>query len=212
MNRVQIVNSFFSVTLKLVLASVFVVGCVSSGKQLVAPVEETTKAVYEIGAADGLRVDVWRSPELSAQVIVRPDGMITMPLIGDVVASGKTATALSDEITQKLNDFIKTPQVTVVVENPVSAIYQQRIRVTGAVNNQLSLPFREGMTVLDVVLDAGGTTVFAAGNKTRLLRKNAEGVMTAYTIRLNDILLKGDLATNYPLRASDVITVPEKSF
>lgn len=186
--------------------------CSSMVQTETAPPEIKPATEYKIGLADGLKIDVWRRPELSASVVVRPDGMISLPLIGDVLANGQSVTELAETIKLELGNFVKTPEVTVSVVNAVSASYQQRIRVTGAVNSQLSLPYRDGMTVLDVVLEAGGTTVFAAGNKAVLYRKNSEGVLTPYAIRLDDILLKGKLDTNYTLQPSDVITVPEKVF
>jgi polysaccharide export outer membrane protein len=194
------------------LLIILVTGCSSSGNRLDTPPEVQPTLVYTIGLADSLQIDVWRRSELSVEVTVRPDGMISMPLIGDIVARGKTVGELASDITTELNDYIKSPQVTVIVVNPVSASYQRRVRVTGAVNNQLSVPFRDGMTVLDLVLEAGGPTVFAAANKASLFRKDASGVTAAYSILLNDILLKGKLETNYALQPSDVITVPEKVF
>jgi len=192
--------------------SLLLSACSSMVQTETAPPEIKPAAEYKIGLADGLQIDVWRRPELSASVVVRPDGMISLPLIGDVLANGQSVTDLAESIKIELSNFVKTPEVTVSVVNAVSASYQQRIRVTGAVNSQLSLPYRDGMTVLDVVLEAGGTTVFASGNKSVLYRKNSEGVLTPYAIRLDDILLKGKLDTNYTLQPSDVITVPEKVF
>ncbi len=189
------------------------VGCESP----VATVEQPTSTVYKIpeykvGAGDTLRVDVWKNPELSSQVLVRPDGKISLPLIGDVVASQKTTDQLAEDIKVKLSDYIRTPQVAVIVDNPSSADYQRRVRITGAVAAPRSLPFRDGMTVLDLVLEAGGLSEFAAANKTKLIRKNAEGATETYSIRLNDILSKGKMVTNYPLAPSDVISVPERNF
>ena len=169
-------------------------------------------AIYTIGAGDQLRINVWKSPELSTEVPVRPDGMITLPLIGDVEARGMTAEDLSESITSKLSDYIRTPQVTVIVANPASAEFELRVRVTGAVNEPVSVPYNKGMTVLDVVLAAGGTSIFASPNKALLYRKNAEGVVTAYSVRLKDIFERGKLETNYAIQPSDIITVPERNF
>jgi polysaccharide export outer membrane protein len=168
--------------------------------------------VYSIGAGDQLRIDVWKSPELSTEVPVRPDGMITLPLVGDIQARGLTAEALGKSITTKLSDYIRTPQVTVIVANPASAEFELRVRVTGAVNQPTSIPYNKGMTVLDVVLAAGGTTIYAAQNNALLYRKNAEGIVTAYAVRLKDIFERGKLETNYAIQPSDIITVPERNF
>ncbi len=173
------------------------------------PINETT---YRIGETDNINVEVWKNPELSVGVVVRPDGMISLPLVGDVLASGKTTDELAADITTALSDYVRTPQVTVIVVDPASAEFRNRVRVTGAVNQQTSIPYKEGMRVLDVILTAGGLTEFAAPNRALLYRKNAEGVVTAYELRLRDILDKGRLDTNYLLQPSDIITVPERNF
>ena len=167
---------------------------------------------YRIGSGDRIKVDVWKNPDLSSVVLVRPDGKISIPLIGDVLASQKTTDELAADLEEKLKDFVRTPQVAVIVETPSSADFQRRVRVTGAVANPLSIPFEEGMTVLDLVLQAGGLSPFASGNKALLHRKNAEGQVQSYKLRLQDILTKGRLETNYPLAPSDVISVPERAF
>lgn len=176
------------------------------------PKEEYRVPQYRIGAGDTLQIDVWKNAELSGNALVRPDGMISIPLIGDIRAIEQTTDELATKITEKLTTFIRTPQVAVIVTNPASADFQRRVRVTGAVNNPTTVPYREGMTIMDLVLSAGGLNEFAAGNKAVLHRKNNEGETAAYAIRLQDIFSKGDLTTNYSLRPSDVITVPERRF
>lgn len=170
-----------------------------------------SEEVYKIGVGDQLQINVWRNPELSMAVPVRPDGKISLPLVGDVSASGLSAEVLAENISKDLGSFIRNPQVTVVVTDPGSAEFQRRIRITGAVNGQLSMPYRDGMTVLDLVLEAGGITEFASGNATKLYR-NVEGEVKIYPIRLGDILNKGRLETNYLLLPSDIVTVPERAF
>lgn len=167
---------------------------------------------YQIGIGDGLIISVWRNPEISAQVVVLPDGNISVPLVGDVKAAGSTTQILADTIKEALNEFIREPEVTVSVVVAASSEYLQRVRITGAVNGQLSIPFRRGMTVLDVVLLAGGLSPFANGNKAVLHRKECCGGVERYRLKLEDILAKGILDTNYPMMPSDVITVPEKRF
>ncbi len=166
---------------------------------------------YTIGVGDVLQVNVWRNPELSLVVPVRPDGKISMPLVGDVVAAGKTATELSDNLREQLVNFIRNPQVTIIVTETTSTDFQRRVRVTGAVENPLSIVHRDGMTVLDLVLEAGGVTEFAIPNKAVLYRKTESGAK-AYSIRLGDILKKGRLETNYELAPSDIVTIPERTF
>lgn len=166
---------------------------------------------YTIGVGDELRVDVWRNPDLSVVVPVRPDGMISVPLIGDILAGGKTAEDLAGDIGNNLSEYIKTPKVTVIVMTPASTDYQQRVRVTGAVENPSSLPYRKGMTVLDLVLSVGGLNEFASGNKAKLYR-TVDGVTKVYSVKLDNILEDGDLSTNYNLAPGDMVSVPERNF
>lgn len=176
------------------------------------PDEDYQIPQYKIGAGDQLGVSVWKNDDLTVKALVRPDGMISLPLVGDIQAADYTTEGLAEKIATKLNTFVRTPQVAVTVENPSSADFQRRVRVTGAVNNPTTMPYRDGMTVLDLVLAAGGMNEFASGNKGVLHRKNAAGERIAYRLRLKDIFAKGDLTTNYALRPSDVVTVPERAF
>ncbi len=202
-----------SLALFIVMAVSLLTACGGTTGSREAPVlTQTLASVYRIGESDQIDVSVWKNDELSVDVVVRPDGMITLPLIGDVLASGKTTAELSADITAALSDFVRTPQVTVVVSNPASADFRNRVRVTGAVNAPVSTPFKDGMTVMDLVLTAGGLTDFAAPNKALLYRKNEQGVVTAYAVFLKDILDKGQLKTNYRLQPSDIVTVPERNF
>lgn len=195
------------------IASLFLAGCgAQKGLNTPPPAVAYQAPEYKIGAGDRISVDVWKNPDLSVSALVRPDGKISIPLIGDIQAGGKTTETLSADVTKKLSNFVRTPQVAVIVDNPSSADFQRRVRVAGAVNNPLSIAFRDGMTVLDLVLEAGGLTEFASANKTLLHRKNAKGVVTSYAIKLQDILSKGRLETNYALVPSDVISVPERNF
>lgn len=166
---------------------------------------------YRIGVDDRLQVSVWRNPELSVTVPVRPDGKISVPLIGDVAAGGLTPEEVSDQIRQKLAVYIREPHVSVIVTELRSHEFLSRVRVTGAVRTPRSLPFRQGMTVLDAVLESGGLNDFAAPRGTRLYRKLAAKT-EVYEIDLSDILDKGRLETNLLLRPGDVLTVPERIF
>jgi polysaccharide export outer membrane protein len=131
--------------------------------------------------------------------------------VGDIVAAGLTTQELSTALTGKLSTYIRNPEVTVIVVNPTSADFLRRVRVTGAVRTPVSVSYRQGMTALDIVLQAGGLTEFAAPAKARLYR-TVEGRTKVYPIDLDGILKRGDLTTNYPLYPSDVVTVPERSF
>ena len=166
---------------------------------------------YRIGADDRLQITVWRNPELSVAVPVRPDGKISVPLIGDVLAGGSTPEQVAALIKQKLTAFIREPNVTVLVVELRSHEYLSRVRVTGAVRTPRSIPYRQGMTVLDAVLEAGGTSDFAAPNRAKLYRKG-KGKTNVIDIELGDILNKGKLQTNITLRPGDVVTVPERLF
>ena len=159
-----------------------------------------------------MQINVWKNAELSGPALVRPDGMISIPLIGDVQAASKTTDELAGLVTEKLATFIRSPQVAVIVNTPASADFQRRVRVTGAVNSPTTIPYRNGMTVMDLVLSGGGLNDFASGNKAVLHRKSNDGQRVAYAIKLKDIFSKGDLNTNYELQPSDVITVPERRF
>lgn len=187
-------------------------GCSSNQSvQLPAVADAAVLAEYKIGVGDALVINVWRNPELSLNVPVRPDGKISMPLIGDVLAADLTTGQLSQNITKSLTTFIKSPQVTVIVANPSSSDFQRRVRITGAVSNPQSIPYREGMTVLDLVLLAGGPNQFASSNKAKLYRK-VGGELKVYPIKLDDLINDGDVETNYSLQPSDIVTVPERSF
>lgn len=196
-----------------VLVASLLVACGSPRGAKMEPVEipSYTEEEYKIGVGDTISVEVWGNDRLSVQVPVRPDGKISMSLIGDVLAAESTAEKLADVIETKLTAFIKNPQVTVIISNPSSADFQSRVRVTGAVNSPQSVPFRKGITVLDLVLMAGGVNQFAIPSDAKLYRK-VSGEIKVYGVNLDDILKYGKLETNYMLMPSDIITVPERSF
>ena len=188
-------------------------GCATiSGTTTPPPAQSSlTKDVYRIGVDDIVQVSVWRNPELGITVPVRPDGMISVPLVGDVAAGGRTPGEVAKDIQERLATYVRDPQVAVILTDLRSHEYLSRVRVTGAVRQPVSLPYRPGMTVLDAVLAAGGITEFAAADRSDLHRKNAEQTQT-YAVRLDRILNRGDLSTNYTVSPGDVITVPERTF
>jgi polysaccharide biosynthesis/export protein len=186
----------------------------SGPRQIIEQPEQGTdynEEVYAIGVSDELAVSVWKYPELSTSAPVRPDGKISVPLVGDVLAAGKSPEKLSANIAEALKTYVRNPQVTVVITSPSSTDFLHRVRVTGAVETPTSVPYRKGMTVLDLVLLAGGTNDFASPDKAKLYRKS-DGQTKVYPIYLGDILNKGKLDSNYNLLPSDVVTVPERSF
>lgn len=167
---------------------------------------------YVIGPLDSLQIFVWRNPELSAKVQVRPDGRITTPLISDMPAVGKTPAMLADDLKIALGEYIKDPIVSVIVEN-FSGTFSQQIRVVGATEKPASIPYRANMTLLDAMITVGGLSEFAAGNRARLVRfdKNT-GQQREYRLRLSALLKNGDTSANVRLEPGDVIIIPESMF
>ena len=176
------------------------------------PPVEALVSDYLIGVDDEVQVSVWRNPELGITVPVRPDGKISVPLVGDVVAGGRTPDQVAADIQEKLGAYVRDPQVAVILTQLRSHEYLSRVRVTGAVRQPVSIPYRQGMTVLDAILAAGGLTEFAAPDRADLFRRNEDDSTSSYAVRLDRILNRGDLSTNYPVAPGDVITVPERTF
>jgi len=174
-----------------------------------APASQEVSPSYLIGPGDTLQIFVWRNPELTTTVPVRPDGKITTPLVQDMVAVGKTPSQLSRDIEAVLAEYIRSPQVNVIVSNPVSAFSQ--VKVIGQVTTPQSIPYREGMRVLDAVLAAGGLGQFAAGNRAKIVRTD-NGKQTEIRVRLDDLINKGDMKHNLELKPGDVLVVPETFF
>lgn len=202
----RLTASLWALGLPLLLAACVSSGNLSSGAPpAAAPVADE----YQIGVDDLVQVSVWRNPELGITAPVRPDGKISVPLVGDVMAGGRTPDAVAKELQAKLATYVIEPQVTVIITELRSHEYLSRVRVTGAVRTPVSIPYRQGMTVLDAVLAAGGVTEFAAPDRSSLHRRNGDGAQ-AYGVQLDNILNAGDLSTNYKVAPGDVITVPER--
>ena len=164
---------------------------------------------YVIGPGDSLNVIVWRNPELSATVPVRPDGRITTPLVEDTVAIGKNPTDLAREIEGRLKKYIQDPVVTIVVTNAGGGTSEQ-VRVVGQAVRPSTLPYKQNMTLLDVMIAVGGLTEFAAGNRAVLVRGGDGG--KSYSVRLNDLIKRGDVSANAEVLPGDVIIIPESWF
>ncbi|MHA7881210.1 MAG: XrtA/PEP-CTERM system exopolysaccharide export protein [Saccharospirillum sp.] len=173
------------------------------------PMAQFQPEPYRIGVGDTITINVWRNPELSQNVVVRPDGYVSMPLMGDLKADSRRPEELANEINNALSSVIRNPEVTVIVNNPTSQEYFNRVRATGQVGSPTSIQYRPGMTVMDLVLQAGGLSPFAAANRSELKRL-IDGEYQSFAVRLDDILSNGDLRTNYELLPGDVVTVPEK--
>jgi polysaccharide export outer membrane protein len=164
---------------------------------------------YVIGPGDTLQIFVWRSPELSSTVPVRPDGKISTPLVEDMIAVGKTPAQLARDIETVLAVYVKLPQVNVIVTQALSAFSQ--IKVIGQVQHAQSVPYREGMTVLDVVLQVGGLMPYAAGNRSKVIRVE-NGKQQDIKIKLEALINQGDMKQNLALKPGDVLVVPQTRF
>lgn len=165
---------------------------------------------YLIGPGDSVNIIVWRNPEVSMSVPVRPDGKITTPLVEDLPASGKTSSQLARDIEKALAKYIQEPIVTVIVTGFVGP-YGEQIRVIGQAAKPQALPYREEMTLMDVLIAVGGITDFAAGNKASIIR-NVGGKQQQFGVRLNDLIKDGDISANVPMRQGDVLIIPESFF
>lgn len=164
---------------------------------------------YIIGPGDTLQVFVWRNPELSTTVPVRPDGKISTPLVEDMVAVGKTPSQLARDVEMVLGEYVRSPQVNIIVTQAISTFSQ--VKVIGQVTTPQSLPYREGMTVLDAVLAVGGLGPFASGNRAKVVRTE-DGKQHEIRVKLNDLVNKGAMKHNIALRPGDVLVVPESFF
>jgi len=165
---------------------------------------------YLIGPGDSLQVFVWGQPDLSVTVPVRPDGRVSTPLIDDLVAVGKTPTQLATEMQEILSEYLRSPEVNVIVQDFVGTPGSQ-IRVLGQVVEPGAVPFRERMTLLDVIMEVGGLTPFAAGNRCRLVRVT-DGSSEEYRVRIDDLVNKGRIEENVVMRPGDIVIVPEAIF
>lgn len=174
------------------------------------PMDPAPAGDYLIGAGDTVNIVVWRNPEVSQSVPVRPDGKITTPLVEDLQASGKTSTELARDIEKALSKFIQQPVVTVVVTSFVGT-YNEQIRVIGQATKPQALPYRVDMSLMDVLIAVGGVTEFAAGNRASVIR-TVDGKQQKFNVRLNDLIKDGDISANVPMRPGDVLVIPESFF
>ena len=179
----------------------------------VAPPVDTSNnsaSEYQIGAGDSLNIFVWHDPQLSVTVPVRPDGKISTPLVQDEVAVGKTPSQLAHDIEDRLKDYVKDPNVTVIPQKFVGS-FDQQVRVIGEAATPRAVPYRANMTVLDVLIDVGGLTKYAAGNKAVIVRKINNQEQT-YPLRLDSLIKDGDVRYNFKMQPGDIIIIPQSSF
>lgn len=164
---------------------------------------------YIIGAGDSLNIMVWRNPELSMSVPVRPDGKIAAPLVDEMVVQGKTSVQVAREVEKALGKYVRDPVVTVIVTGFVGP-YSEQIRVVGEAARPQFLPFKQKMTLLDVMIAVGGLTDFAAGNDAKILR-TADG-NKQYAVRIKDLIKRGDVSANVEMRPGDILIIPQSLF
>lgn len=174
--------------------------------------DDTSAEKYIIGPLDSLNIFVWRNSELGGKVQVRPDGMITTPLISDLQAAGKTPAELADDIRVALTRYVEDPRVSVMVDS-FQGTFGQQIRIVGATAKPASLPYRANMTLLDAMIEVGGLSEYAAGDRARLIRHDrASGAQKEYDLKIARLLKKGDTRANVRLEPGDVIIIPESMF
>ena len=174
------------------------------------PASSLPSAEYRIGPGDALNIFVWRNPELTLTLPVRPDGRLSIPLVEDVVAIGKSPTTLAREFEERLSKYVKEPLVTVIVESFVGPIPEQ-IRVIGEAAQPRALPYRADMTLLDLMIAVGGLTKYAAGNDSVIVR-TAQGEQNTYSVHLNSLIRDGDIESNVALRPGDILIIPQRLF
>jgi polysaccharide biosynthesis/export protein len=194
------------------LASAMIVGCASfeAPKYPPAPTAAATPDYnYIVGPGDSLNIIVWRNPELSLNVPVRPDGKVTTPLVDELVAQGKTSSEIARDVEKALGKYVRDPIVTVIVTGVVGP-YSEQIRVVGEAAKPQFLPYKQKMTLLDVMIAVGGLTDFADGNSASILRAS-EGDKR-YGVRIKDLIKRGDLSANVEMKPGDVLVIPQGWF
>lgn len=195
----------------LALSALALGGCASSrgNDQAQAP-QVAPDRDYRVGPGDNLSIVVWRNPEVSTNVPVRPDGKITTPLVEDLQAAGKTSSELARDIETALSKFIQQPTVTVIVSGFLGN-YDEQIRIIGQAARPQALPFRRDMSLMDVMIAVGGITEFASGNRASIIR-TIDGKQQKIDVRLDDLIKGGDISANRYMHPGDVLIIPESYF
>jgi len=207
--KIMLKRSLYTVLIILVTA-VLLSACGSTGSTVGNDIPEVQTSQYLIGPGDQLEIFVWRNPDLSKSVPVRPDGKISTPLIEDMQAVGKSPTQLSRDIEAVLSKYVKSPQVNVIVTNFVG-VFSEQIRVVGKAAAPRALSYRKDMTLLDVMIEVGGLAEGAAGNRAKVLRSYG-GQQRKIKVRIKDLLDKGQLSANLKMLPGDVLIIPESRF
>ena len=204
-------NSFALVFVVFLGAILGLAGCSTPYEKMdSAPAADIETPKYIIGPGDNLNIFVWRNPELSTSVPVRPDGRITTPLVEDLRASGRTPSELSRIMEKHLATYIKNPVVTIMVTGFVGT-YDNQIRVVGQAAEPMYIPYRDGMTLLDIVIAVGGLTDFAAGNRATIVRRTDDEIKQ-FGVRIDDLINGGDIRANVAMRPGDILIIPEAWF
>jgi polysaccharide biosynthesis/export protein len=190
----------------LILAVVAGLAACAANRPSMPSTTQATDDVYKVGPLDTLNIVVWRNTDLSGIVQVRPDGRISTPLVQDLVVAGKTPPEIAHEIGTALGKYVRDPNVTVLVTS-FQGTFSEQIRIVGEAAKPQAIAYRQNMTLLDVMIQAGGLTDFADGNSAVLIRNN-----TSYTVRLKDLLKRGDITANAAMAPGDVIIVPQSWF
>ena len=186
-----------------------IMGCQTSPYPPAPQNAQTPDYLYKLGPLDTVNVVVWRNPELSTSVTIRPDGKITAPLIEDLPALGRDSTTLARDIEKALSKYIRDPVVTVIVGG-FNGPYPEQIRVVGEAAKPQALTYRQGMTLLDLMIIVGGITDFADGNKASIMRTSEGG--RQYNVRLKDLIKRGDMSANVDVKPGDILLIPQSWF
>lgn len=199
----------FAVHVGAVLSAAVIMGCTTNPYPPAPQIAASPDYLYKIGPGDSVNINVWRNPEISASVPVRPDGKLTAPLIEDLPAMGKDPSTLARDIEKALSKYIRDPVVTVIVAGFVGP-YPEQIRVLGEAAKPQALPYKQGMTLLDLMIAVGGLTDFADGNNASIMR-TAEGGKQ-YNVRLKDLVKRGDISANVDVKPGDILLIPQSWF
>lgn len=195
--------------LAIVAGFALIAGCTSTPFPPAPPLAASPDYLYKIGPGDQVNIVVWRNPEVSMAVTVRPDGKITGPLFEDLPALGKDPTTLARDIEKALSKYLRDPIVTVIVAGGVGP-YPEQIRVVGEATKPQALSYRQGMTLLDLMIAVGGITDFADGNGASIMRTSEGGKQ--YAVRLRDLVRKGDISANVDVKPGDILLIPQSWF
>ena len=199
----------FALRVAAVLGAAAIMGCTTNPYPPAPQIAASPDYLYKIGPGDSVNISVWRNPEISASVAVRPDGKLTAPLIEDLPAMGKDPSTLARDVEKALSKYIRDPVVTVIVGG-FNGPYPEQIRVLGEAAKPQALSYRQGMTLLDLMIAVGGLTDFADGNNASIMRTSEGGKQ--YGVRLKDLVKRGDISANVDVKPGDILLIPQSWF